>query len=136
MNRFLKALLISLSLYISHILLIMIVGNFYREQGSINYGIIGSAVYIFIVAFWAYYLLTLIYLLISHSMIFWNKLIVALIILLIGYTASRTGDIIDGDFIERFRVVPFLLFVLSSILIVLFDNLFHDKRTISDLGCK
>ncbi|GEM_PF-2738981 len=125
MNKFLKALLISVALFGSHILILFVMSIFYDEPGAINYGIVGSAVYIFIVAFWAYYCLTLMYLFISRSITgVWNKIIISLIVMLIGYILSRVGDFIDGDFVEKFRIVPFTLFILSSILLVSFDCLY------------
>jgi hypothetical protein len=123
MNRFLKVFLISFSLYITHILATILVGFFYQEEGALNYGILGAAFYILIVAFWAYYILILVYLLISNDRSIPNKMLVSIVIMLIGYLISRGGDIIDGDFKRKFNLIIFVGFIASAFLIVWFDQL-------------
>lgn len=121
MNKFLKSLILSVCLYIIHILILSTFSLY--ENSNEGYGIIASAIYIFIVAFWAYYLLVLIYVFstkfLKNKM---QKIIMALLLMGIGYLLSRGGDIIDGDFIKNYNWKILLGFILSSFLIVLLDN--------------
>ena len=90
--------------------------------------IIMATVYIFVFAFWAYYLLLLIYLFISASMGVRSKLFVAMGVMLVGYLLSRGGDIIDGDFKENFSLVVVFGFLASAFLVVGFDKLIDNWR--------
>lgn len=128
MNKLIKTLIISLALYFSHVLILFVLSPFYKERGYVNYGLAASAIYIFIVAYWAYYVLVLLYCMVAKNLNVGGKLIVAGSAMLVGYIGSRGGDIIDGDFIKNFQFVTFLAFLTSSIVIVFFDLILERKR--------
>ncbi len=131
MNKFLKALIISVALFCSHILLMYILVNFVNSESlakSHFKGVLGAAIYILIMAFWIYYLLSLVYLMITKSR---KKIVykfsIAVLLMVIGYIMYRGGDIIDGDFVKRFQIGPLFSFLLSSIIIVFTDLLIERK---------
>lgn len=127
MNIFFKTLIISLSLFVFHVILIILISPFYQKHGTINYGIMGSAVYLFIVASWAYFLLMLFYVSLSRGKHIRMKFLISLVIMLIGYVISRGGDIIDGDFIKNFSLIILLGFIVSAPIIVGIDKLLDKK---------
>jgi hypothetical protein len=123
MNIFLRTFIISMVVYIAHIIMLFFLSFFYEEEkGYISYGLFASAVYIFVVAFWAYYILTFTYCILTRNLKTIAKLMVALAIMFTGYLLSRAGDIIDGDFMEKFRLDILLYFLFSAIIILAVDS--------------
>ena len=121
MNKFLKALSISIILFICHVILLFTYGLI---KGDNSTNILSAAIYLFVFAFWAYYVLVLIYSFISASVKNRKyKILTALILVLIGYFLSRWGDIVDGDFKRNFSIISFLSFLFSVFLIVGLDQL-------------
>ncbi len=131
MNKFLKALIISLMVFLSQV--IVSFTYYYLEHSDFGfYGLFGWLIYYFIFGFWAYYILTLAYLYITKSIKNISmKLVCALIIVSIGYFMSRTGDIIDGDFVRKFDFFLLLIFLLSSVLLVALDRLFSVRSKLT-----
>lgn len=127
MKILLKALIISFSLYCCNIAMLFLF-SILNGDTNVTSKIIMATVYIFVFAFWAYYLLLLIYLFISASMGVRSKLFVAMGVMLVGYLLSRGGDIIDGDFKENFSLVVVFGFLASAFLVVGFDKLIDNWR--------
>lgn len=87
-----------------------------------NLNLQGAILYIFIMAYWVYYSICLIYLILTKGIKNKSKYLLSFLLMIIGYLMYRGGDIIDGDFIKRFQPGPLVGFLLSSIVLVLIDN--------------
>jgi len=118
-----------MALFFSHITMMFLLSFFSEPFGSFQYGFLGSVVYVFLVAFWVYFILVAFYCFITKAMNlqFFGRVITAGTIVVIGYLASRGGDIVDGDFFKKFRPLIFFTFLLSSVVIIYVDNLLERK---------
>ncbi len=136
MKIYLKSLILSLGIFIFHFFCLYIVllrrGSDYlilTEPGkSGSFSFVGMMIYSFIIAFWVYYLLSFVYVMITRSMSnHYSKLGIGLILMICGYLLYRTGDLIDGDFISRFQFSSLLIFLLSAPLLILMETLLSKK---------
>jgi hypothetical protein len=131
MNKFLKALIIGLIIFLVHFFVFAIM-EYLKYTNFGFYGLLGGVIYGFIFGFWAYYVLTIAYLYLTKTILATTmKFIYALLIVIIGYFMSRTGDIIDGDFVRKFDFFLLLTFLLSSILLVVLDRLFSVRSKLT-----
>lgn len=127
MAIFKRLLFLSSSLFVFHIIYVFI-WSLYKSSFDVTisiYSAFGIGVYIIVYSFWAYFLFSFIFIFFSKrtSNFYW-KIIVSVILMIAAYTLSRTGDIIDGDFFHKFDFSPFIAFMLSSIILLVADNLF------------
>jgi hypothetical protein len=123
MSLFLKALIGATVLYFIHVFFLWIFANFEGGRSSYVENIFGAAIYIFIIAFWVYYLVALAYFAVGSQIESRKgKIVLSLFLLLIGYFLSRGGDIIDGDFWTKFRISVFIAMLLSSLSLVYTDQ--------------
>lgn len=131
MNKFLKALIISLIIFVTH-LITFFARSYFKHSNFGYYGLWGEAALAFIFGFWAYYILSLTYLYVTKSKSSSvTKLIYAFVVVVIGYFVARISDIIDGDFISRFDFFLLLICLISSILLVALDKLFSGYRKLT-----
>jgi preprotein translocase subunit SecG len=130
MNKFKKALIISGFIFGLHIILSFI--YYYLQFNDFGYfGLVGGIFFAIIVGYWAYYAAVLIYLYINNnSKQIGLRLVNSIIIVSCGYIMYRFGDIIDGDFLDKFDPVLFTVFILSSILLVYLDK-FIDRKMVN-----
>ena len=130
MNNFLKALILGCIVFFIHSLVLLLLIFFYT--GSFGYyGLAGGIMYFFMIGFWGYYSSILIYLFISDRLKTESyNYVIAFGICCIGYIGYRAGDIIDNDFIHNFKLLPFLLFLLTSWIIVRLDQLIGNTKEI------
>jgi hypothetical protein len=93
MNKYIKALIISLVIFVIHLSTFSMIEYFqYNNFGF--YGFFGGIIYAFVFGFWVYYILTLTYLYITKfTATTLLKLTYALVIVTIGYFIARAGDI-------------------------------------------
>ena len=129
----LKILLKSLFLATITFVIHMVIGTILSfivppSQAYISYGVIGSIIYIFVFAFWAYIAFSFLYLLLAErTKNVTTRYIISFILMIIAYVLYRTGDIIDGDFMQRFKFFPFLVFLLTGPMMVLIASIIDNK---------
>ncbi len=96
------------------------------EEGY--YGFWGGVVFGLIFGLWAYFLLSIIHAAIIQTVKSrLHKVVVAIVILAVGYLFARMGDIIDGDFIEKFDLWTLCVFIITVPVLVLLPD-YLDKR--------
>lgn len=126
-----KIIVFSLAMSISHSIILFIVGQFIKtESASIQYGPISSLVYLFIFGYWAYVVASVAYLSLGKKYkSTLPKLILSIFLMLVGYLLSRTGDIIDGDFIHNFNLDILIFFIALSPSFILVERLLKKNFT-------
>ena len=132
-NLLIRSLIIATIVFVIH----MVVGTIISlllpsNDTSMSYGTIGSIIYVFFVAFWAYVAISFLYLLFTknkHSI--FGRLVISFFVMIIAYLLFRLGDIIDGDFYNRFELVPLVIFLLTGPLFLIIESfLITNKRSI------
>jgi hypothetical protein len=121
MNKFLKALIVGLIVFLVHIIVFSVAHQVkYGDFGY--YGFWGGMVFGLIVGYWAYFLATFIYLSVQDKKFnIQKRIFTATVVSLVCYLIARVGDAVDGDFFRKFDLTELLVFLFSIPLIVWLD---------------
>lgn len=113
--------------FFSHIVFYL---SFFLGYGSYGYnGFIGSVIYGLIYTFWAYWLLTYIYIqTVKKDVARKPMYLKSAVIISVGYVFARIPDIIDSHFLHDFKWVDFLVFFLFIPVLTELELLFRKKQ--------
>jgi hypothetical protein len=103
---------------------------FYERSTKEGFSIVGLMIYASVIAYWAYFVISFIYVMIirnNRTLLF--SLIIAFLLMTIAYTLFRAGDIIDGDFIKNFDILHLAVIILSAPIMVLAERWFSGMLT-------
>jgi hypothetical protein len=113
MKRLIKSLLLAIAIFLMHLAIGVSAHIIFKLGDAGYYGLVGGLIYYFLVAFWAYLLLSYVYLNVTRNDRSRKvKYVKATVVITTGYLFSRIPDMIDNDLISDFKLVPFIIFFL------------------------
>jgi len=123
-SSFLLGLVMYFTFMSTYHILFLIVGD-----GSGYYSFWGAIIYGAVFAFWAFWLLSYIYIYITkNDSLRQAKYLKASVIVSVGYFVSRVSDIIDGHFFVKFNLYFCLMFILFVPLLVEIEILLNRNK--------
>ncbi|MFY0627672.1 MAG: hypothetical protein JXR07_15350 [Reichenbachiella sp.] len=112
MKAFIRSVVLSIMILSAHILMGLLYTWIANVEYGGFYGLMGGLLYYLVFAYWAYLLLSLLF-------VSWvknhngrkDRYLKATLVLVVGYFFSRIPDIIDSDFFTHFSISGLLIFI-------------------------
>jgi uncharacterized membrane-anchored protein len=128
MKTIVKSLILAIAIFLMHLVLGVSAHIIFKLGDTGYYGLVGGLIFYFLVAFWAYLLLSYVYLYATRNDRSRKvKYFKATVVITTGYLFSRIPDMIDNDFISDFKQVPFIIIFLLIPALVEIENLIQQK---------
>jgi len=126
MLLFIRTLLLSLSIFLFHVIAAFMFGSGSTEVGYYNG--LGAVIFYFFFGYWGYFILSGVYIYITiRDFERISRYLKGSFIVIMGYIVFRVPDLIDNDFVRNFDTRIFLIFLISIPVLVEIENLLRKK---------